>query len=220
MSRHNTPITFEVGAYIREVTVREPEPLRRLREATEDHPRASWWISPEQGQFLYLLATTTEARRAIEVGVLMGYSAAWIAQALPGDGKLVACELSGEYNGTARKLWRECGVEEKIDLRLGPALESLDAMLAAGEAGTYDFIFIDADKGGYIDYYERAVELVRPRGLIAADNALSGGAVADPANPDTDAAAIRAFNRRVREDTRVATSLATLGDGLMLACKL
>jgi caffeoyl-CoA O-methyltransferase len=149
----------------------------------------------------------------------MGYSSTWIALALPEGGKLVACERSEEHVARARGVWREAGVADKIDLRIGAAIETLDALLAGGEAGTFDFAFIDADKTGYIDYYERALALVRIGGLIAADNALMHGTVADPSDHDAETEAIRAFNQRLRGDGRVAISLATLGDGLMLACK-
>ena len=220
MSRTFTTITPELATYIRDATLREPDPLRRLREGTEDHPRAQWQIAPEQGQFLHLLALAVGARKALEVGVFMGYSSTWMALALPAAGKLVACEKSGENVKTARALWREAGIEGKIDLHMGPALQTLDSLLASGQAGTFDFVFIDADKVGYIDYYERALALVRPRGVIAADNALQGGAVADASDHDADVEAIRAFNQKLRGDNRVAVSLATLGDGLMLACKL
>jgi caffeoyl-CoA O-methyltransferase len=220
MSRIHTPITPELADYVRETTLREPEALRRLRLETEDHPQASCQIAPEQGQFLHLLALATGARRALEVGVFMGYSSTWVALALPEDGRLVACDCSEEYTARARRTWREAGVERKIELRLGPALETLDALLANGQAGEYDFAFIDADKGNYEHYYERALALLRRGGLVAADNVLWRGAVADPGARDADTEIIRAFNRKLREDARVAISMATMGDGLMLACKL
>lgn len=220
MSRTDTPITPELAAYIRETTVCEPDVLRRLRESTEDHPHASMQISPEQGQFLNLMARLTGARKALEVGVFMGYSSAWVARALPSGGKLVACEINEEYATAARRTWREAGVEDKVELRLGPAVESLDRLLAEGHAGSFDFAFIDADKRNYTNYYERALALLRPGGLIAVDNVLWDGAVADPANQEEDTEAIRSFNRMLRGDTRVASTLATIGDGLALACKL
>jgi caffeoyl-CoA O-methyltransferase len=220
MSRHYTPITDALAGYIREVTLREPAALKRLREATEDHPQASLQIAPEQGQFLYFLARLIGARNTLEVGVFMGYSSSWIALALPPGGKVVACDVSEEYTAIARNTWREAGVEDKIDLRLAPALETLDGLIAAGRAGTFDFAFIDADKGNYSNYYERALVLLRPGGLIAADNALLHGTVADPANPDPDTQAIREFNRKLHGDQRIALTMATMGDGLTLACKL
>jgi caffeoyl-CoA O-methyltransferase len=220
MSRIQTPITAELVDYVREVTLREPEALRRLRLETADHPHASLQIAPEQGQFLHVLALAAGARRALEVGVFMGYSSSWVALALPPGGQLVACDLSEEYTARARRTWREAGVEEKIELRMGPALESLDALLAEGQAGQFDFAFIDADKGNYANYYERALALLRRGGLIAADNVLWRGEVANPAARDEDTEIMRAFNRKLYEDPRVAISMATMGDGLMLACKL
>jgi caffeoyl-CoA O-methyltransferase len=220
MSRIQTPITAELVDYVREVTLREPEALRRLRLETADHPHASLQIAPEQGQFLHVLALAAGARRALEVGVFMGYSSSWVALALPPGGQLVACDLSEEYTARARRTWREAGVEEKIELRMGPALESLDALLAEGQAGQFDFAFIDADKGNYANYYERALALLRRGGLIAADNVLWRGEVANPAARDEDTEIMRAFNRKLHQDARVAISMATMGDGLMLACKL
>ncbi len=220
MSRGYTPITEELARYIQEVTLREPEPLRRLREESEDHPRASMQISPEQGQFLHLLTRVTAARTAIEIGVFLGYSSTWMALALPADGKLIACDTSEEYTSRARRTWCESGVEDRIELRLAPALETLDRLIAEGRTGTFDFIFIDADKRNYANYYERALTLVRRGGLIAVDNTLWDGSVIDPSDHDPDTDAIRAFNRKLHTDERVALSLATIGDGLTLACKL
>lgn len=220
MSRVHTPITDELADYIREVTLREAEPLRRLREETEDHPHASMQTSPEQGQFLHLLARVTGARRTLEVGVFMGYSSTWVALALPAGGQIIACDNSEEYTTRARRTWREAGVEDRIDLRLAPALETLDRLLAEGQAGSFDFAFIDADKGNYANYYERALALLRPGGLIAVDNVLWDGHVIDPNVHDSDTEAIRAFNRKLHADLRVALSMATMGDGLTLACKL
>src|SRR5580704_10548778 len=152
MSRNYTPITDPLATYIREVTLREPETLRRLRESTENHPRASMQIAPEQGQFLYFLSKLTGARKVLEVGVFMGYSSSWIALALPPDGKVIACDVSEEYTSIARHTWREAGVEDKIDLRLAPALETLDGLIAAGQSGSFDIAFIDADKQNYSNY--------------------------------------------------------------------
>jgi caffeoyl-CoA O-methyltransferase len=220
MSRIHTPITDELADYIREVTLREPEPLRRLRTETEDHPHASMQTSPEQGQFLHLMARVCGAKKTLEVGVFMGYSSTWVALALPAGGKIIACDISDEYTTRARRCWREAGVEDRIDLRLGPALETLDQLLADGQAGTFDFAFIDADKGNYANYYERALTLLRVGGLIAVDNVLWDGNVINPDDHDDHTEAIRAFNRKVYADQRVALSMATMGDGLTLACKL
>ena len=220
MSRTYTPITDEMADYVGGVTLREPEALKELRESTEDHPRATLCSAPEQGQFLHLLTRLLGAKKAIEVGVFMGYSSTWIALALPSDGRLIACDRDAEWTDVARRTWREAGVENKIELRLAPALETLDALLADGQAGTFDLVFIDADKTNYDNYYERALVLLRQGGLIAADNVLWHGKVLDREVQDPDTRAIRAFNRKIHADPRVAISMATMGDGLMLACKL
>ena len=220
MSRTHTPVTDELADYIRAVTMREPEPLQRLRQETEAHPHAGMQTSPEQGQFLHLMARVVNARKTLEVGVFMGYSSTWVALALPADGRIVACDRSKEFTSRARQTWREAGVESKIDLRLAPALETLDGLIAQGQSGAFDFAFIDADKTNYWNYYERALALLRPGGVIAVDNVLWNGSVIHPDDPDPDTQAIRVFNRRLHEDTRVALSLVTLGDGLTLACKL
>ncbi len=220
MSRVYTPISDEMSDYIRDVSLREPEALRRQRLDTDDHPQASMQIAPEQGQFLHLLARLVDARRTIEVGVFMGYSSAWVALALPPGGQVIACDVNEEYTARARRTWQEAGVADKIELRLRPAIETLDALLVDGQAGNFDFAFIDADKANYWNYYERVFELVRPGGLIVIDNVLWHGAVIDAADQSRDTEAIREFNRKIHADARVAVSLATLGDGLMLACKL
>jgi len=220
MSRNYTPITDPLAEYIREVTLREPEPLRHLRDTNVDHPRASMQLAPEQGQFLHFLTRLVGARRVIEVGVFMGYSSSWIALAMPPDGKIVACEFNEDYSVMARRTWCDVGVQDKIDLRIAPALETLDGLIAAGESGTYDIVFIDADKVNYSNYYERALQLVRRGGLIATDNTLWDGRVIDARVTDKDTEAIRVFNRKLHDDERVALTLATIGDGVTLACKL
>lgn len=220
MSRVYTSITPELADYIRDVTLREPEALKRLREETENHPQASCQISAEQGQFLHVLLRAANVRQAIEVGVFMGYSSAWMALALPPGGKIIACDLNEEYAARARRTWQETGVQEKVELRLGPALRTLDNLLAEGKAGTFDFVFIDADKGNYANYFDRAYELLRPGGLIAVDNVLWRGDVVKAEVRDADTEAIRAFNRKVKDDPRVAITMATMGDGLTLAVKL
>src|SRR5579864_1248378 len=166
--------------YMRRVTLREPEPLRRLREGTASNPKANMQISPDQGQFMALLMHLIGAKRTIEVGVFTGYSSLAVALALPADGHIIACDVSEEWTAVARRYWREAGVEHKIDLRLRPALQTLDDLIALGQAGRFDFAFIDADKENYANYYERALVLLRPRGLIAVDNVLWSGRVIDP----------------------------------------
>jgi caffeoyl-CoA O-methyltransferase len=206
--------------YLRQVTLREPDVLRRQREASEQHPQASMQTAPEQGQFLDLLVRMTGAKKILEVGVFLGYSSTCMALALPPEGKIIACDRSEEFATQARQTWADAGVTGKIDLRLGIALDTLDALIAGGQSGSFDFAFIDADKSNYMNYYERALVLVRTGGLIAIDNVLWHGAVADPADTTPDTVAIRAFNRALHEDPRIALSIVPLGDGLTLACKL
>src|ERR1039457_6766138 len=207
MSRIHTPLTDELTTYIRQVALREPSVLRQQREASELHPRASMQTSPEQGQFLHLLARLTGAKKTLEVGVFLGYSSTWVALALPADGRIIACDQSEEYTAQARQLWRAAGVEDKIELRLAPAIDTLDALIAQGPSGTFDFAFIDADKASYVYYYDRAL------GLVQRD-------VTDASKADRDSEAIRAFNRKLQADDRVTLSTVPLGDGLTLACKL
>jgi caffeoyl-CoA O-methyltransferase len=205
--------------YLIEHSVREHPVQRELREATAGMPHAGMQISPEQGQFMALLAKLIGARRAIEVGVFTGYSALSVALALPADGKIVACDVSEEWTSMARKFWEKAGVAGKIDLRLAPALETLDGLLAGGGAGQYDFAFIDADKGNYLGYYEKCLKLMRAGGLVAIDNTLWSGHVADPSRQEKDTLAIRALNDALHGDERVDLSLLPLGDGVTLARK-
>src|ERR1700678_2069612 len=220
MSRTNLPISDELDQYIRAITVREPEALKLQREDTASHPQAGMQTAPEQGQFLHLLARITGAKKTLEVGVFMGYSSTWVALALPAGGKVVACDLSEEFTTRARQTWRAAGIEDRIELHLGPAIQTLDRFIAEGQSATFDFAFIDADKTNYSNYYERALQLIRPGGLIAIDNVLWYGRPIDPSVTDADTEAIRAFNAKVHSDSRVAISLVPLGDGLTLACKL
>jgi len=201
------------------MTLHEPDALRRLREETESHAHAGWQSAPEQCQFLHQLAAMIGARQTLEVGVFMGYSSTWVALSLPPDGKVVACDRSEEYAGRARQTWREAGVTGRIDLRLGPALETLDGLLAEGRAGTFDFAYIDADKSNYSNYYDRAFELIRPGGVITADNVFWHGEITGGQNHDSDMEAVRAFNRKLRDDPRILLSMVPLGDGLTVAYK-
>jgi predicted O-methyltransferase YrrM len=219
MARDTLPLTPELNDYIRDVSLREADVLRRLRDETAAHPMARMQLAPEQGQFLTLLVRALGARRTLEVGVFTGYSSLAIALALPDEGRIVACDVSEDFTAMARRYWHEAGVAHKIDLRIAPAVETLDALIAAGEAGRFDFAFIDANKTGYVDYYERALTLVRPGGLIAADNVLRGGKVIDPAVSEADTEAIRVFNRHLLADDRVWISLVSIGDGMTLALK-
>ena len=206
--------------YILDHSLREHPAQVALRAATRAHPHAGMQISPEQGQFMALLVKLLGARRAIEVGVFTGYSALTVALALPEDGRLLACDISDDYTRVGRPFWEQAGVAGKIDLQLAPALQTLDARMAAGEAGSYDFAFIDADKSGYDAYYERCLSLVRPGGLIAIDNTLWGGSVARPSRgADADTRALQALNLKLHGDERIDLSLLPLGDGLTLARK-
>jgi caffeoyl-CoA O-methyltransferase len=216
MSNIHTSVTPELWDYIRQVSLREPDVLRRLREATASHPHVSCQIAPEQGQFMALLMRLIGARKTLEIGTFTGYSSTAVALALPEDGKLIACDVSAEWTAMAREYWREAGVEHKIELRLGPAIETLDALLADGQAGSFDFAFIDADKENYDGYYERSLKLVRQGGLIAVDNVLWHGHVIDPNTNTADTIAIRQLNRKLHADERVELSLVPIGDGLTL----
>jgi caffeoyl-CoA O-methyltransferase len=219
MSNRTVSLDNALYEYLLGASLREHPALARLRAETATHPQVNMQIAPEQGQFMALLVRLMGARRCIEVGVFTGYSSLAVALALPPGGRIVACDVSDEYTAMARRYWAEAGVADRIDLRLAPALETLDALLAAGEAGRYDFAFIDADKEAYPEYYERLLQLLRPGGLIAVDNTLWDGAVADPADQEPDTVAIRAFNERLHGDERIDLSLVPIGDGLTLARK-
>lgn len=219
MSNKTIGISDELAAYVREVGTREPAVLARLREETMSLPQHNMQVAPEQGAFLALLAELTGARRCIEVGTFTGYSSLSVALALPDDGRLVCCDVSEEWTAVARRYWAEAGVADKVDLRIAPAVETLDAMVAGGEESTYDFAFVDADKAGYAVYYERLLTLLRPGGLIAFDNVLWSGKVADESVDDPDTSALRALNAALRTDERVSMVLLPVGDGLTLARK-
>jgi len=205
--------------YLLECTLRETPVQRALRAATKKVPRAGMQISPEQGSLMQLLVRLTGARRCLEIGTYTGYSALAVALALPSEGGIVCCDVSEEWSAIARRYWKLAKVERKIELRLAPALETLDALLAEGAAGRFDFAFIDADKRNYQHYFDRCLKLVRRGGLIAVDNTLWGGRVADRSARDGDTRAIRAFNRRLARDRRVEMAMVPIGDGLSLARK-
>ena len=219
MSKHTTGLAPEIGEYIQSVTLREPPLLARLRQETAPHPEAGMQLSPEQGQFLAFLTRLTGAKLAIEVGVFTGYSSLCVALAMPPDGRIVACDVNQEWTAIARLYWREAGVESRIDLNLRPAVETLNSLIAEGRSGTFDLAFIDADKANYQVYFEAALELLRPGGVIVADNVLWHGKVIDPEAQDPDTVAIRHFNRRIHTDQRVDITLVPIGDGLLLARK-
>jgi caffeoyl-CoA O-methyltransferase len=219
VSNKTFTLSEELYQYLVSVSVREPELLRRLREETALDPDARMQISPEQGQFMSLLMQLIGARKTLEVGVYTGYSSLCVAMVLPSDGTIVACDVSEEWTAIARRYWREAGVEKKIDLRLAPALGTLDELIAGGEVESFDFAFIDADKENYGNYYERALKLLRPGGLIAVDNVLWSGRVTNPKTTDKDTIAIRAFNEKLKDDERITLSLVPIADGLTLAVK-
>ena len=217
MANKTIGISDELAAYVVEVGTREPELLVRLREETAALPQHGMQIAPEQGAFLALLVELTGARRCIEVGTFTGYSSTVVALALPEDGRLVCCDVSEEWTSLAGKYWDEAGVAGKIDLRIAPAAETLDRLLADGEQDGFDFAFIDADKAGYDGYYERLLRLVRPGGLIALDNTLWGGDVLDQDATDEDTVALQALNTKLAADERVTLCLLPVADGVTLA---
>ena len=219
MSNRMTPLDDALYDYLSSVSLREPGVLRRLREETAKMPQHNMQIGPEQGQFMALLIELTGARKCLEVGTFTGYSALAVALALPDDGRLIACDISEEFTARGKPFWEEAGVAGKIDLRIGPALDTLDALIEGGESGTFDFAFIDADKVNYLGYFQRALDLARPGGLICVDNVLWNGAVADPSRNDEDTEAIRAFNAALTNDPRISLSMLPMGDGLTLARK-
>jgi predicted O-methyltransferase YrrM len=219
MSNRSISLTDSLYQYLLDVSLREPPLLRALREETAAMQQHSMQIAPEQGQFMALLARLIGARRCVEIGVFTGYSSLSVALALPDDGHIVACDVSEEWTSVARRYWKQAGVDRKVELRLAPAVQTLDSLLAEGGEGQYDFAFIDADKTNYLEYYERVVRLLRPGGLVTIDNTLWNGAVADPADRQPDTVALRAFNERLHRDDRIDLSLTPIGDGLTLARK-
>ncbi len=219
MSRKSITLTDDLYDYLLSVSLRESDTLRRLREETAAHPMARMQIAPEQGQFMQLLVRLMQAHAVIEVGTFTGYSTLWMATALPAGGQLVACDTSEEYTAIARRYWQEAGVDDRIDLRIAPALDTLDTLLDNGESGRFDLAFIDADKVEYQDYYERILNLLRAGGLVIIDNTLWDGQPADPSAQDKDTRAIRAFNEKILQDERVDLSLLPVADGITLALK-
>jgi predicted O-methyltransferase YrrM len=214
-----TPMTDALYEYSLAVGLREPDLFRALREETSRLTHCEMQIAPEQGPFLAMLAQVLGARNCLEVGTFTGYSSLWVASVLPPDGNLICCDVNEEYTALARKYWALTGLAGKIDLRLGPAIDTLEALLASGWARLMDYAFIDADKTNYDVYYEACLKLVRPGGLIAIDNTLWDGKVADPQANDPDTIAIRELNQKLHADTRVSLSLLPFADGLTLALK-
>ena len=219
MSNKTINLDQQLYNYLLSVSLRESDILRKLREETAQHPRAGMQIAPEQGQFMALLIKLSGAKKTLEVGVFTGYSSLCIALVLPPTGQIVACDISEEYTAIARRYWQAAGVANKIDLRLAPAIETLDQLLADGQAETFDFGFIDADKRNYQAYYERSLQLIRPGGLIAIDNVLWSGRIINFEDNDKQTQAIRDFNQYLYQDNRISLSLVPIADGLTLALK-
>lgn len=219
MSNRTLALDDALYAYLLDVSLREPELLARLRRETAEMSEAGMQIAPEQGQFMAFLLRLMGAERVLEVGTFTGYSALVMALALPADGHVTACDVSERWTAIARRYWSEAGVADRIDLRLAPAADTLAGLIDSGAAGSYDFAFIDADKEGYRGYFEQALQLLRPGGLVAVDNVLWAGSVVDPTKQDDETRAIRAFNEALRRDERVDISLVPIGDGLTLARK-
>jgi predicted O-methyltransferase YrrM len=210
-------MTDALYEYSLAVGLREPDLFRALREETSRLADAGMQIAPEQGPLLAMLVQLLGARNCLEVGTFTGYSSLWVASVLPPDGKLICCDVSEEYTALACKYWALTGLAAKIDLRLGPAIDTLETLLAGGWAGRMDYAFIDADKANYDAYYEACLKLVRPGGLIAIDNTLWDGKVADPQVNDPDTIAIRELNKKLHADNRVSLSFLPFADGLTLA---
>ena len=217
MSARTLQITPALYEYLLQIGVRESPTAAALRSETAKLPMAMMQISPEQAAFMQLIVKLIGVRRALEVGTFTGYSALAVAEAMPSDGRVIACDVSEEWTSIGRRHWAAAGVASKIDLRIGPAVTTLDQLLAAGHGATFDFAFIDADKSNYDNYYERALKLVRVGGLIGIDNTLWSGAVVDASRQDADTQAIRALNAKLHDDTRVDSMLLPIGDGLTLA---
>lgn len=219
MSNQSIGLDDRLYEYLLSASVRESPVQTELRQRTAEHPQSRMQISPEQGQFMALLVRLINAKKTLDIGVFTGYSALSVALALPEDGKVVACDVNEKDCAIARSYWQKANIANKIDLRIAPALETLDALVANGESSTFDFAFIDADKSNYDSYYEKSLQLIRSGGLIAIDNMLWYGKVADPDKQDKRTKRIRNLNKKVRDDERVTMSLLPVGDGLLLAIK-
>jgi predicted O-methyltransferase YrrM len=212
-------MTDTLYRYILDHSHRDDPVMKELRQETANLPQAMMQIGADQGQFMALLAKLVGAKQCLEIGVFTGYSSLAVARALPKDGRIIACDVSEEWTAIARKYWKKAGVEDKIDLRIGPALGTLDTLISLRQTNRFDMAFIDADKTSYLAYYERCMELVRPGGLIVVDNTLWSGDVADPANQKPDTVALRAFNDALHKDERIDLALLPVGDGVTLARK-
>lgn len=217
MAKTTIGLSEDLATYVRDVGSREPALLARLRDETASLPQHRMQVPPEQGAFLTMLVELTGARRCLEVGTFTGYSSTAIAMALPADGRLLCCDVSEAWTSMARRYWQEAGVADRVELRIAPATETLDGLLAAGEESAYDLAFVDADKTGYDDYYERLLRLVRPGGLIVFDNTLWGGRVLDAQSDEADTLALQALNLKLSTDERVSLCLLPMADGVTLA---
>ena len=219
MSNTSTLDLPSLYPYLLQNSVREDALLQRLQDETARDPAARMQIAPEQGQFMTLLARLIGARRIIEVGTFTGYSSLCLARALPEDGLLICCDVDEHWTSIARRYWKEAGLTDRIELRLAPALDTLSSLLKDGQQGSFDLVFIDADKENYDAYYERSLQLVRQNGLIVFDNMLWSGQVADERVQDVDTVALRALNKKLKKDERVDISLLPMADGITLARK-
>ncbi|MEM9423798.1 MAG: class I SAM-dependent methyltransferase [Spirochaetota bacterium] len=217
MSSRTLQMNDKLYSYLLSASLRETESQKKLRETTQKMRAGAMQISPEQGQFMALLVRLIGAKRTLEIGVFTGYSTLSVALALPANGRIIACDVDKEWTDIAQRHWQEAGVRDKIDLRLAPAKETLDRLLADKQGGTFDFAFIDADKINYDAYYEACLQLLRRGGLLAIDNVLWGGKTADETRQDPDTQAIRALNEKLYNDERIDLSLLPVGDGLTLA---
>lgn len=219
MTKQTLGLDLNLYQYFFSVTVEESAVLADLRSQTANHRYTQMQIAPEQGQFMQLLVKLIGAKKTLELGVFTGYSSLAVALALPSDGKIIACDINEKFTAIARQYWQKAGVADKIDLRLAPALDTLEQLLNEGEANSFDFAFIDADKSNYDNYYEQALRLVRPGGLIVIDNVLWSGKVADPTVQDSQTQAIRNLNKKIHQDSRVFSCIVPIADGLTLAIK-
>lgn len=219
MSNQPLPLTDELYDYLLSVSLREHDLLKQLRQETAQHPMGQMQISPDQGQLMGFLAQLIGAKKALEIGVFTGYSTLAVALAMPDHGTILACDVSEDYTAIAKRYWQQAGVAHKIDLRIAPALETLDQLLADGQANSFDFAFIDADKSSYDDYYERSLQLIRPGGLIVIDNVLWSGQVADASDTRKRTQALRTLNAKIYQDARVSLSMLPVADGVTLVMK-
>lgn len=220
MTKQTLNLSDELYHYMLSVSLRESDDLQALRVETAKDPMSIMQISPEQGQFMALLVKLINAKNIIEIGTFTGYSSLAMAQSIANDARIIACDISEQWTSVARRYWQQAGVAEKIDLRLAPAVDTLDSLLENGQERSFDFVFIDADKTNYQSYFDKSLALLRTGGLIAIDNVLWGGSVIDPAKVDDDTAAIRQFNQNLLSDHRVNISLVPIADGVTLAYKL